>query len=151
MQLRLRSDRVQSAGPLGGTPRIDVTLSIQSIQMDNQLSNAAFPVMLCRRDLTSASSADSRGGNGLLKAAQRQWEQQAQGPPLVQVHIERLLQHTTNNSDNDGNDGNVFLRFVTYACSTCAPGFACMSRPEKGHWHALVRQLLCPVRWTSVR
>ena len=63
------------------------------MQVDNQLSNAAFPVMLCRHDsganLTAMGTRTAQ--TGLLKAAQRQWEQQAQGPPLLEFRLERLL------------------------------------------------------------
>jgi hypothetical protein len=78
--------------------------------MDNQLPNAAFPVMLCRRDCQErAENADTTKA-GLLKAAQRRWELQAKGPPLVQLAVERVMQSSYSAARLD--DGNVFLKCV---------------------------------------
>jgi hypothetical protein len=125
VQLRLRADRPQSDKRAGDSgPRDEISLSIQSIQMDNQLSNAAFPVMLCRRDLNIAGSAlETRQNTGMLKAAQRQWEQQAQGPPLVQVQIERLHDSALGSEG----DGNVFLKCAPASHACLVRGFRCSS------------------------
>lgn len=85
-----------------------LSVSIQNIQMDNQLSNAAFPVMLCRRDSHELSENVYTKKAGLLKAAQRQWELQAKGPPLVQLLVERVMQSSYSAARLD--DGDVFLR-----------------------------------------
>lgn len=120
MQVRYREDCQKAAHCAHGKARCsDVSLSIQNVQMDNQLSNASFPVMLCRRDISSTCAAAGPASPAcLLKAAQRQWEQQAQGPPLVQVHVERLLQHKSSSLQADG---NVFLKCGTLAthCLSC--------------------------------
>ena len=107
MQVRLRLDR-HTGAPAAAAPACTIAASLQNLQIDNQLSSATFPVVLCRRNVddgsTVARDAPRRGGH-LLKAAQRAWEAQAQGPPLLQLHVERLLQPTT-----DCSDGNVFLK-----------------------------------------
>jgi hypothetical protein len=120
IQLRYREDCQHAGHRIHGRARSsDFSLSIQNVQMDNQLSNASFPVMLCRRDISSTGAAAGTASPAyLLKAAQRQWEQQAQGPPLVQVHVERLLRHTASSCQADG---NVFLKCVTLtsSCLSC--------------------------------
>ena len=93
------------------TPSHEFALTIQSMQVDNQLSNAAFPVMLCRHDsganLTAMGTRTAQ--TGLLKAAQRQWEQQAQGPPMLELRMERLLPPSVLQQ----HDALVFLKCVS--------------------------------------
>lgn len=72
--------------------RHDLLASVQSIQIDNQLASAVYPVLLSRREHIVASAvARVATGAGLLKAAERQREQQALGPPQVLMRLERDL------------------------------------------------------------
>lgn len=89
------TEHLQTNGvaPRSATPlRLEIIASVQSVQIDNQLASACYPVMLSRRDALFQSDVSRLpAGAGLLKAAERQREQQALGPPQVRLRIEREL------------------------------------------------------------
>eukprot|EP00892_Ulva_mutabilis_P007518 jgi/Ulvmu1/5138/UM021_0155.1 len=69
----------------------ELSISVQNLQIDNQLLNASAPVVVCRRQRILN---DKRAG--ILKAAQRDFERQSQGDPLFTLHCIRSL------SDHNG-------------------------------------------------
>lgn len=69
----------------------ELSVSVQNLQVDNQLLNASMPVVVCRRQ---RMINDKRAG--ILKAAQRDFERQSQGDPLFRMQCTRFL------SDHNG-------------------------------------------------
>ena len=101
MQGRIRQDSLTHNR---GTPcTSELSMSVQNLQVDNQLLNASMPVVVCRRQRIVN---DKR--TGILKAAQREFERQSQGDPLLTVQCTRIL------SDHNGPiDRGVVIRCVT--------------------------------------
>jgi hypothetical protein len=66
-----------------------LAITLQNFQVDNQLLTASMPVVICRRERMAVGKG---GGNqGLLKAAQREFERQRQGAPLLTMQCSRNL------------------------------------------------------------
>lgn len=84
LQGRFRQD--SATDKQTGSCTSELTLSVQNLQVDNQLVSASMPVVVCRRQRVSNVER-----SGILKAAQRDFERQCQGDPLFTMQCTRVL------------------------------------------------------------